>query len=441
MSAISRLVSRAPFRGRAAGKQRSRAFTLAVGFGVLAIAIGMFYVGYDAPNAIPGRSYYTLYALMNDADTLGPHYEVRIGGELAGQVLSAQLYHHQAKVELQLASSYKPLLSDSRIEIRLRSAFGIRYVDIIPGTHGKPLPNDATLRASQTSTPVDLDQVMDVFDPDTRARTQELLGELGTGLDGQGMNVNQTLGEAPGLMQNLGSVAAAINSRPGAMHALISSTQGAVAAFDPVRETLADGFQPEAQALQPFASEGGSVEATLDQAPPTLSEVRTGLPPVTALVAQVQGLAQAATPTLSAAPAALNQTSALLTDAQPGLRNADATLHLAARAVDPTLTFLQTAQPALPMIDDALAYVLPTVEYVAPRACGLSDAFTGWSEYMKWGTAYDNFIRFTITPTGSIVSGQPDASVLSNPYPGPCVGSVGEAGGARQTPEQQVSNP
>jgi ABC-type transporter Mla subunit MlaD len=314
-------------------------------------------------------------------------------------------------------------------------------VDIIPGTHGKPLVNGATLPASQTSTPVDLDQVMDTFDPDTRARTSELLGELGTGLDGQGQNVNQTLGEAPGFMQNLGSVAGAINSRPGAMHGLISSTQGALAGFDPVRDTLADGFQPEAQALQPFASEGGSVEATLDQAPSTLSEVRVGLPPVTALVAQVQGLAKAAVPTLNAAPAALNQTSALLTVARPGLRNANATLHLAAHAVGPTLTFLQTAQPALPMIDDALADVLPTIKYVAPRACGLSDAFTGWSEYMKWGTAYDNFIRFTITPTGSIVSGQPDASVLSNPYPGPCVGSVGEAGGARQTPEQQVSNP
>jgi ABC-type transporter Mla subunit MlaD len=225
------------------------------------------------------------------------------------------------------------------------------------------------------------------------------------------------------------------------MRALISSTQGALAAFDPVRDSLGNGFRPEAQALQPFANESSSVQATLDQAPPTLSEVHNGLPSVTTLVAQVQGLAQAATPTLRVAPPALSQTSALLSHAQPGLRNANATLQLAARAVDPTLTFLQTAQPALPMIDAALSYVLPTINYVAPRSCGLSDAFTGWSEVMKWGTAYDNFIRFTVTETGSILGGQPHAPVLSNPYPGPCVGGVGEAGGARQTPEQQVGNP
>ena len=366
---------------------------------------------------------------------------MRIGGELAGQVLNPQLYHHQARVELQLSSAFEPLLSDSRIAIRLRSAFGIRYVQIIPGRHGTRLPNGATIPASHSSSPVDLDQVMDTFDPETRARTREFLGELGTGVLGRGQDINETLGEAPGFLAKLGSVASAVNARPGAMHALISSTQAALAAFDPVRESLANGFQPEAQALQPFASERGSVEATLDQAPATLREAQTGLPRVTALVAQVRGLAIAATPTLTAAPAALKQTAALLHVAEPGLRNANATLHLAARAVSPTLTFLQTAQPALPPINSALADVLPTVQDVAPRACGLSDAFTGWSEVMKWGTPYDNFIRFTLTETGSILAGQPKAPVLSNPYPGPCVGSVGEAGGARQTPEQQVSNP
>jgi ABC-type transporter Mla subunit MlaD len=441
MSAISRLVSRRPFRGRSAAKQRSRAFTLTVGFGVVALAAGMFYVGYEAPNAIPGRSYYTLYALMRNADNLQGHYQVRIGGELAGQVLNPHVSNHLAEVELQLSSAYRPVLSDSRIAIRLRSAFGIRYVEIIPGRHGTPLPNGATIPASHVSSLVDLDQILDTFNPNTRARTRQFLGELGTGLLGRGQDVNQTLAEAPGVLQRLGSVSSAIDLRPRAMHVLISSTQGTLAAIDPVSGSLAGGFQPEAQALQPFASEAANVKAALDQAPPTLTEVRTGLPPVTALLAQVQGLATAATPTLTAAPAALNQTTALLHDARPGLRNANATLHVAARAVSPTLTFLETAQPALPPINGALADVRPTVQDVALRACGLSDAFTGWSEVMKWGTPYDNFIRFTLTEEGSILAGQPNAPVPSTPYPGPCVGSVGEAGGARQTPEQQVSAP
>jgi virulence factor Mce-like protein len=440
MSLIRSVTRGRLFRGRAAGKQRSRGFTLAVGFGVVAVATLLFYVGYEAPVTVPGRSYYTLYASMNNADNLEDHDQIRIGGQYAGQVLNPHVQNHRARLELQLSSSFKPLRSDTRIEIRLRSAVGIRYVDMLPGTRGRPLPDGATIPPSQTTTPVDLDQVLSTFDPQTRARTSQFLGELGTGVEGRGQAVNQTLGQLPGFTQTLGSVSAAINSRPGALHALISSSQGAAAAFDPVRYDLAYGFRPETQALQPFANDPGNVAGTLDQAPSTLAEVQSGLPPVRALVAQVQGLAQAATPTLSAAPAALNQTSALLNTAQPGLRNADATLHLASRAVNPALTFLQTAQPALPMINSALSSVLPTVQYVAPRACGLSDAFTGWSDMMKFGTAYSNFIRFTITTT-DVVAGLPGAPQYSIPYPGPCNGNVGEAGGPKPTPEQQVANP
>jgi ABC-type transporter Mla subunit MlaD len=437
MSAFSRLTGKGVFRGRAAGKPRSRAFTLTVGFAVVALAVAMFYVGYEAPNAIPGRSYYTLYAQMTNADNLEGHYQVRIGGELAGQVLNPTVYNHYARVELQLSSAYKPLLSDTLVAIRLRSAFGIRYVQLIPGRHGTPLPDGATIPASQASSLVDLDQVLDTFDPNTRLRTQQFLGELGTGLLGRGLDVQRLLRQAPGFIEQLGSVSAAINSRPQAMRQLISATQGTTAAFDPVRGNLANGFQPEAQALQPFASQATSVQATLDQAPPTLAELQTGLPPVTAMVAQLQGFATAATPTLTAAPGALNQTTALLNDAQPGLRNADATLHLAQRAVSPTLTFLQTAQPALPQINSAIADVQPTVQHVAPRACGLSDALSGWADVLRWGTPYQNYIQFTLTETSTIVAGTPNAPVLTNPYPGPCVGAVGEAGGPRPTPEQQ----
>jgi ABC-type transporter Mla subunit MlaD len=228
------------------------------------------------------------------------------------------------------------------------------------------------------------------------------------------------------------------------MRAFIAAAQGMASAFDPVRNEMASGFQPEAQAMRAFANQRANVQATLDQAPPTLSKLQSGLPPVTALVGQVQGLAQAATPTLALAPAALSETTALLHDAQPGLRNADATLHLAHRAVPPTLRFLTTAQTALPDVNTALADALPIVTNVGPRACGLSDAMTGWAAYMRWGTAYDNFIRFTITETGSILAGQgpiPGRGVLqpSTPYPGPCNGSVGEAGGARPTAEQLAS--
>jgi hypothetical protein len=161
---------------------------------------------------------------------------------------------------------------------------------------------------------------------------------------------------------------------------------------------------------------------------------------VRALVAQVQGLARAARPTLSSAPGALRKTTALLVTAKPGLSSADATLALAHRAVSPTLSFLRVAQPTLPEITRAISDLQPTVAYLAPRSCGLSTAMTGCSEMMKWGTAYDNFIRFTLDETGPIV-GSTLAAPLTSSYPGPCTAAGNESGAVMQTPEQQVAQP
>jgi hypothetical protein len=93
----------------------------------------------------------------------------------------------------------------------------------------------------------------------------------------------------------------------------------------------------------------------------------------------------------------------------------------------------------LPQLRRTLTAARPIVGEVAPRACAISDAMTGWSEYMKFGTAYDNFIRFTPTLTQTLLTGLNQASLPSTPYPGPCVGNVGEAGGNKQTPDEQVA--
>jgi ABC-type transporter Mla subunit MlaD len=376
---------------------------------------------------------------MHNADNLEDHDAVRIGGELAGQVLDPHVSHGVAVVQLQLSSKFQPLRSDSTIRIRLRSAVGVRFVQIYPGKYGKPIPNNGVLAASQSRSPVDLDQVLDTFSAPTRAGTRQFLGELGTGLMERGQTVNQTLAQAPAFISGMGSVLGAINARPDAMAHLITAADGTAAAFDPVRNNLADGFRPGAQALEPFVQQRPSVENTLVALPATLSTAQSDLPQVNDLLGQVDGLARAAVPTLAAAPGALHQTALLLATAKPGLSAANATLHYLGNAVDPAVSFLRTTQPELPRVNLAMADLLPTVKYVAPRSCALSTAFTGWSEVMKLGTAYDNFIRFTLTETQNLLANQ--GTALTSAYPGPCVNGADVVGAPLGTPEQQQQNP
>jgi virulence factor Mce-like protein len=448
-------MSRSEFRKGAVGKPRTRAFLLGVSLAGLLAAVISAYVGYNAANEVPLRSYYNLKAEFTHAENLANHYEVRLGGLRAGQMLKPRVHEGKALIDLKLSSKFKPLLSDTRLRVRLRSAVGVRYVEILPGTKGAPLPEGATIPTSNTARPVALDQVLGTFDPYTRNRAQELLSQLGGGAAGRGADVNQALQLGPEFLSGLRNVSDAITDRPGAMNRFIRSGQAATTTFEPVRSDIAEGFQPEAQAAKVFADRENEIGSTLKEAPSTLRQLSSGLPSVTRLVAEVDGLAREGRPALHAAPGALRETSRLLVNARPALDDADRTLELARRSVNPVLDVLRKLSPVLPGLDTAFDALLPSLKTVGAQACDITNAMTGWGQMMVWGDEHGGGIRFFVhpnsgtiagdTPTGRLPDGQGgdvlDQFMHKSPYPGPCVNGAGaEAGPERATLAQYLKS-
>jgi len=443
------------YRKGAVGKPRTKTFLLVTAIAGLFVAIVSAYVGYNASYTVPGRSYYNLHADFDHAENLANHYEVRIGGLRAGKMLNPHVHNGKARIDLRLSSEFKPLLSDSKLRVRLRSAIGVRYVEILPGRKGTPLPEGAVIPASQTARPVALDSVLSTFDPKTRVRTAQFLRELGGGAANKGDDVNAALDLGPEFLSGLGTVSDALVSQTGSVRSLIRSLDGAAQTFDPVRNTIAEGFDPEARAMRPFADSANSLHSTLEEAPPTLTQLRTGLPAVTRLVGQVDGLAREGRPALAAAPGALRETSRLLINSRPALDSADRTLDLARRAVDPTLGVLNKIRPVLPGLDTAMSSLLPSVKSVGDQACDITTAMTGWSYSMVWGDDYGGGIRFFVSSHADQLAGQtgagrvPDGQggdayarfVKLSAYPGKCVNNVSsEAGAERPTLEAYLKS-
>jgi virulence factor Mce-like protein len=440
--------------GRPVGKQRSRAFMLTIGIGGLLLAALTFYIGYQAAYSVPFRGYYNLHAQFANAENLANHYEIREGGVRIGQILNPHVSNGLAVIDMRIDDKYKPLRSDTQLRIRLRSAVGVRYLEVIPGTKGTPLPDGATIPAKNTATPVELDKVLGVFDPTTRDRTRALLNELGIGTMSRGPDVNEALAGAPKFFSQLGSVSTAITDRPGAAAAFVARGNGAADAFDAVRGELATGFQPEARALAPFNDQRKNVQATLSAAGPTLADLQRTLPGVSRLLAQVRGLAHDGLPTLRQAPATLRSTTRLLSGAAKPLGQTKRTLQLLSKAVSPTLNLLGKVRPVLPPLDRAVGDLIPTLDYAAPRSCDITQFATGWAEYIKWGDSFNNMIRFLVAavrpeqPAGQTVNVDKvpapgggdlyDGFVNAAPYPPPCVNGVGVTGFPQPTESESI---
>jgi ABC-type transporter Mla subunit MlaD len=412
--------------------------------GVVGVFVLVF-VGFKSPDAIPGRSYYNIKAKFKNADNLTGHYQVRDGGKLVGQVLNPRVENGEAIVDLQLDPSVKPLKSDTRIEVRPRSPVGVRYVDIKPGTRGADLPENGVIPASQTSSTVQLDTVLGTFDPDTRANAQRFFRELGTGFAGRGEDLNEAIGGAPQMLSAAGGGAGAadtlqassgwldaIADRQGGVRNLISGAGTLADASDPVRQQIADGFAPEAQALQPFTQERDAVHSTLEKAPGTFNTVSASLPEVDGLVEQVRGFARDVRPGLQAGPASFAQTSALLRESRPGLRAAERTLQTAGKAVQPTLNLLSTVRPVLPQIDSTLTNATPILKNLGAHGCDLNLFGTRWTSMMGYGNQDGAVLRFNLTFGPESLYGQTRKLTGSHPanaYPKPCEAGTEKVGG------------
>jgi phospholipid/cholesterol/gamma-HCH transport system substrate-binding protein len=130
-----------------------------------------------------GSGGYEVKAQFQNAGQLVKGNNVQVAGVRAGSVKKIELTDDgQAVVTMEINDDYKPLKEGTKATIRQASLSGIanRYVDLqLPGTprsgsQPRDIADGGTIRSSNTTTAVELDQLFDTLDPDTREAIKQL---------------------------------------------------------------------------------------------------------------------------------------------------------------------------------------------------------------------------------------------------------------------------
>jgi phospholipid/cholesterol/gamma-HCH transport system substrate-binding protein len=137
----------------------------------------------------PWQNPYELKAVFRNANNLAVKSPVRIAGVTVGQVTSVQTEHgtSAAVVKMALNDAALPIHQDAELKIRPRIFLeGNFFVDLKPGSAGAPVVHShGVIPMSQTYSPVQIDQLLGVFQSDTRLNTQTLLSGYGRALNGK----------------------------------------------------------------------------------------------------------------------------------------------------------------------------------------------------------------------------------------------------------------
>jgi phospholipid/cholesterol/gamma-HCH transport system substrate-binding protein len=329
------------------GRRDPRHGAFRVGLLTILAAAVVTYFGFT--KEVPFRHHYTVSAVFPSANNIRTNAPVRIAGVQVGKV--TRIAHAEdgaqaAIVTMRLEKKGLPLHRDATMKIRPRIFLeGNFFVDVRPGSASAPRLHDGDrIPINQTSAPVQLDQVLQVFRAPTRRHLQGILKELSGGLgDGGARALNRSIPYwAPAyrdtsivtdalqgtenhdlstFIANEGRTAAALDRHAAELKSLIVD-------FDATAATLAAHDEQLSSAV-------AELPRTLGAAEPALRTLNAAFPPVRRLIRDARPAVRSTDTTLDAAVPFVRQVRGLVSE--PELRGLSRDL----RPVVPPLTALE----------------------------------------------------------------------------------------------------
>lgn len=256
---------------------------------------------------------------------------------------------------------------------------GNYYVELSPG--GDPGATEA-IGVDRTTTPVELDRVLEVLKPEARTSTQRTIRRLDGTLDADGREaVRGLVDDAPATLKPLGVTLSSLRGeQPGDLRKLVSSLDSTARTLNEERATLETALSGLADVSGTLAASSPDVAEAVEDLPQTLDATRSGLDALDHSLAEVRDVSDDALPTahrlsttLAALNPALRELRPVLTDLRPALADLRPVVEdLVPIAVDGTTVLEDLDGPTLDRVK-------------GPIVDALNSDWHGTGEYAKGG--------------------------------------------------------
>jgi phospholipid/cholesterol/gamma-HCH transport system substrate-binding protein len=196
------------------------AFALAC-FGILLF----LWVTFGGPTPFKAKSYQVTVP-FTEASQLAEQSDVRISGVDVGKVESIELgpNGHESVALLNIDDKYAPLPHGTRALLRTKTLLGETYVELTPGSKSEPVLEDgAELPAAQVAESVQLDEIFQAFNPETRRAFQTWMQEAAVAIEGQGQNLSYAIGNFEPTFKEFEGLFRVLNSQKLAVSKLFSN--------------------------------------------------------------------------------------------------------------------------------------------------------------------------------------------------------------------------
>ncbi|WP_205696484.1 MlaD family protein [Conexibacter sp. SYSU D00693] len=285
---------------------------------VVALTVGAILLGNRV--LFPPGGGYIVKAEFQDAGGLTKNSDVKIGGVAGGKVKEIELTDRDtAKVTMELDEGAFPIGAGASAASRPVNLLGEKYVDMDAGDLNRPAPSGSSIPMSKTSRPTELDDVLNMLEPDVRARLRILINEAGIGMSGRREDFNKIIEQLPSALDDTGKLVAEFSEDQGTLSSLVEKSDRVLASmaredddlaklvdaakgtFDTTvtkRRELADTVRSAPGALRQLRTTLGDLGSAADQLKPASVQVRAAAPQLRSTLQELPSFAKEADPAL-----------------------------------------------------------------------------------------------------------------------------------------------
>lgn len=354
---------------------------------------------------------------------------VRIGGNAVGTIKDIDLTpDNLALVTVTVKDEFAPLREGTTATVRAQGQAGIasRYVDISPGSGlGKPLEDNAMIAMESTQSTVEIDQIFNMLDEQTRAGLQKTIKGFEQWYVGKGEEASATAKEFPRAMRAFTELAKQINSQNADLDRLLTTSGQALGGVAANHQELTEAVGNARKTVSAIGTDTAALTSVLENLPGLLEQGTEALNNFDPALGDLDKLVAASEePSKILAPYLENELTPVLKKAVPTFRQLRLMLDRDGDAND-VLDSLRDLPPlekstrvAFPAGSKALETSTPMLSFFRPYAPELIGFFRGFASsaatydaaghYFRALPVFDAF-RFNDDPAGGNLTEKPPA--------------------------------
>jgi virulence factor Mce-like protein len=249
-----------------------------IGAVTVLVAIIAVFIAYNANSGLPFVPTYDVKAELPSGGKLVKGNEVRVGGFRVGVVEDVRPEVVEvdgerrsiAVADLKLDKKIEPLAVDSELRVRPRSALGLKYIELTPGTSSRSYGRGDTIPLEKASEPLEYEDLFSTFDRDTRPDMRESTAGFGDAFAGRGESLNRSIEALNPFFRSLTPVMRNLSDPDTELDQFFLQMGRAAEEVAPVAETQAALFTDMADTFDAISRHPEALRQTIEKSPSTM---------------------------------------------------------------------------------------------------------------------------------------------------------------------------